>query len=75
MSMLARTMGEMRGRPAARRAGPSVREVCLLSPARPAPAWATGAEVELSGRLYRVEAAGPAADGDAPRYVHLAPRP
>ncbi len=75
MSTLVRKIGRIRGRRSARRAGPSVREVCLLGPARPALPWAPGAEVEVSGRLYRVEAAGPAAaDGGSPRYVHLAPR-
>ena len=76
MSTLVRKIGRIRGRRSARHAGPTVREVCLLGPARPALPWAPGAEVEVGGRFYRVAAAGPAAAGDdgSPRYVHLAPR-
>jgi hypothetical protein len=54
-------------------ARPSVREVCLVGVASPAPAWASGDRVTVSGRVYRVAATRARGDepGDAPRYVHL----
>jgi hypothetical protein len=58
-------------RPRRRGARPSVREVRLLGGARPGPGWASGEQVTLSGRSYRV-AATQARGDDAPRYVHLA---
>jgi hypothetical protein len=53
---------------------PSVREVCVLGLRRPAKGWTAGAQVVVSGRVYRVEATRACAGDDAAaRYVHLAP--
>lgn len=56
---------------------PSVREVCLVGMRRPVKGWTAGAQVRLSGRVYRIEATelrsalGGEPRGEPARYVHL----
>jgi hypothetical protein len=61
-----RVSGRTRARPGS---GPSVREVCLIGLVAD---WSEGDRVTWSGRVYRVEATRPRADGPA-AYAHLAP--
>ena len=71
MAMLARGT---RRRKASRRAGPSVREVCLLGAraAQPESGWSAGGRVEWSGRAYRITATD-GGDRAEPVYLHLEP--
>jgi hypothetical protein len=58
---------------AQRRAGPSVREVCLLGVSRPGSDWSAGDRLEWDGRLYQVTAtqADRAPGGPGTCYVYL----